>query len=171
VTVFGDGPPSDILATSALSTALLASDNGKSPIFGLILLLRESGPAVSSRPSQFGEASIGKPGAVLDLPQLSDQVYVCMGTVTFELAEFFAKLTGLGIRNRRTFEHSLHLLRASLSGRNLSVDKWIESRDSLQQIAAGRNSQPAQSSPFSIHSGPYPKIFRQIDKLQSRAEV
>ena len=39
--VFGDKLPSDILATSTLSALLLTSDNGRSPIFGLIHFSRQ----------------------------------------------------------------------------------------------------------------------------------
>src|SRR6516164_3066567 len=39
--VFGDKPPSDILATRTLSALLLTSDNGRSPISGLIHFSRQ----------------------------------------------------------------------------------------------------------------------------------
>jgi hypothetical protein len=39
--VFGDNPPSDILATRTLSALLLASANGTSPMFGLIHFSRQ----------------------------------------------------------------------------------------------------------------------------------
>src|SRR5260370_33245534 len=40
--VFGDKPCSDIFATTDFKTALLISDKGKSPIFGLSQFLRQA---------------------------------------------------------------------------------------------------------------------------------